>query len=128
MKKSIILLFVVIILITGCTKTEEEEEVKNLTCTYYDTREGNKYNTEVKIDLDNNIVTNATATITYDDEELASQMCEIYKIAGDIDLTCNSKVITMNDYQKSIATSLGKDELTKDDIVKYFEDQSYDCE
>ncbi len=97
-----------------------------MTCSYAYTGSDYEYNSEVEFKVKDNIVVSATATMTYQDEKKAKNMCEIFKISSDVseDLVCDDNIIKVNNYHKSVS----QNDITKDQFVKYLEEQKFDCE
>ena len=122
MKKYTVLTLIVVTLFTsGCTKKE------SLNCTYKNDSEGNVYTTNVDIKIEDDIVVDATAIITYESQSIAATMCRIYGQTSNKDsVSCNDKVITLKDFHKSISND-NYDNLSKEDIIKNFENQGYTC-
>ena len=121
MKYKILLLSVMFVFMTGCGKEE------TLTCTSENTTQGAEFKSVVDIEIKKDMVTNATATITYQDEEVANKMCNVFKFAQDSEqnLECNGKVITYKNFHKS-ANSTGTS--TKEEFVEYMKNNGYVCE
>ena len=119
--KRLILILVLILVICGCSKKESK-----VTCTYESFYAKNKYKTTVDITIDNkNMVTDATYESVYQDEDNAKSMCSSLKLIGDSeDLSCDENTITIKNFHKSITEK----DLSKDNIIKYFENQEYTCE
>ena len=115
MKKYIILLIMIVFFTSGCTKKE------SLTCTYINDSEGNVYTTNVDIKIEDDIVVDATAVITYESQSAAATMCKIYGYTSNKDtVSCDDNVITLKDFHKSISN----DNLSKEDIIKNFSQSS----
>ncbi len=116
--KYIILLPLIVLLVTGCGKVEK------MTCTLY-TDEDSPYTATIDVEYQNNIITNATSKMEFKDEATANNMCAIFNAAEDAknNLECNGTTIIMKNYHKSVS----KEEIKKEDFVKYLEDQNYEC-
>lgn len=119
MNKKIILLLV--ILLTGCGKT-----VETLNCTRETTTEGNEVVTEIKSEVNKDgIIKNAVSTMTYKDEIVAKDMCDVFRLASDSKyVKCDGKVITIKNYHKSLA---GKNKLTKETFLEHMDNNNYTC-
>lgn len=124
MKKAILFLFP-LLLLTGCNNKKELKQ-EQMRCYFENMNQGVEFITDVNADIENDKVKYAKATMTYQSDEFANQMCEILKQAEDAgsNLTCDGKVITIDNYHKSISEK----ELTKDEFVDYMERQQFTCE
>ena len=109
MKKSIIIVFAILVL-TGCSKT--------ITCKNSGNEINIKYNGEEIKDIN--------YVATFDNEELAESMCPImeYTLKEGSTIDCDGNTVKVKDYQYSIDV----EDLTKDNVVNYFESQNYTCE
>ncbi len=123
MKYKIILLLLLGFILTGCGN----KTVETITCIYQNNNESTKYKTEVVAEVNkDNIIKNATATINFQDEDLAKEMCNNFSVVDDAEnVTCKDKKIVIKKYHKSIS---GKNDLTKDAFLDYMEDNNYICE
>lgn len=118
MKKIILLLFTTIVL-CGCEKTE------NLICTNVDISSSNAHETNVNIVIKDNIVETATYVTTLDDTESAQNLCTLFQSADENDnVLCDGQTITIKNFHQSIS----KNDLSRSDIVNYFEKQGYTCQ
>lgn len=120
MKHKILLLLLVLILFAGCSKKEK------LTCSIENTNEGSEFKTVINAELKDDIVTNATATMTYKDEESATNMCNILKVANDAEgnLECKGKEIIIKNYHKSLNSN---GDITKEDLLEYMDNNKFTC-
>lgn len=123
MKFKSILLFLLGILLTGCGN----KTVETISCIYQNTNEGTEYKTEVLAEVNKDgIIKNAVATINFQDENLAKEMCSNLSVANDVkNVKCEEKKITIKNYHKSIS---GKNKMTKEDFLEYMDDNRYVCE
>lgn len=109
----------IILVLCGCSVKQEE-----YACTYENTDKYNRYTTNVRIKIKNDVVEDATVVITYKDKTLADNMCDIYKGANESDaVECKDEVITLNRFHKSIST----DDISLDEVLEYFGDRNYTC-
>lgn len=112
----IILLIIGIVFLSGCNKT--------YTCSYKDNT-NNKYESIIHYKIKDNIVIEAHAEMTYKDEQTASYMCEVFKYANDANdtLKCDGKVISIDDFQKSVK----EEDMTQEEFITYLEQQKFTC-
>lgn len=117
MKKIIVIIFLGITL-SGCNETNEE-----YSCVYENTTKGNEYTTVIEFETEGNEIKASIGTITYKDENVAKNMCEIYKMASDAkgNLECNDKVIIINNYHLSVQKN------SKSELLEYLEGRKFTC-
>ncbi len=122
MKKGLIILSL-LILLTGCKDKTKEEKIN---CFFQNTYEGSEFTTNIDVSIKNNIVTNATAVMTFKEESLAQTMCSVLKQTEDSgnDLICEDTKITINNYHKSVSSK----DMTKEEFLEYMKNQEYICE
>ena len=122
--KKFAIIFILFLALTGCKEKYPKEE--KLACNFTNTYEGSEFTTDVDVEIKKNIVTNAQAVMTFKDEKLASSMCDIFKLSEDAagNLVCDNLHIIVNNYHKSISSK----NMTKDEFIKYMEDQEFTCE
>ena len=109
--KKIFLLAGIAFLLCGCSN-------KTTICT--------SDNVKVEIITNGNNIKTITALYEYENSEVVTNMCPTMKKIAKVseDVTCEGKIIKIENYEKNIII----DELTKDSIIKYFENQSFTCE
>ena len=123
--KKIIILTLAIVLLSGCGPKKEAKK-ETLNCFFQNTSEGSEFKTDIAVNVENDIVKYAKATMTYEDKNLAKTMCDIFKKSDDAsdDLKCGDNFIIIDNYHKSISS----EELSKTDFLKYMESQQFICE
>ena len=124
--KKILILTLALVMLSGCG-CQKETKKETMNCFFQNTNEGSEFTTNVDVEIVNDIVTDATATMNYKEENLAKTMCDIMKQASDADndnLTCGDKFIIIKNYHKSIS----KEKLNKKDFINYMENQEFICE
>ena len=118
-----------LLIITGCTKNKEEDkEIKKetISCSYENMNKGVQFITKIDAKIENDKVKSAKATMTYQDAKFAKSMCDTLKKADDAsdDLKCEDKVITIDNYHKS----LSEKEMTKKEFLDIMDSQQFICE
>ena len=124
MKKALILLTTLTLLV-GCEVKDKKND--SISCSFKNTDEDVEFTTNVDISTEDDIVKSATYTMDFEDESLSTFMCNITKQTTNVnseDLVCSNKSIVINNYQKTVS----EDKMTKDDFIKYLEDQKFVCE
>lgn len=118
MKKTLLIVLIILTL-SGCGKKKE-----TINCSLT-TTEGIKLTTVVNIKIKDDIVTDATATMTYEDEETANNMCKIFNVASDAGnkVECKGDTIVIKDYHKTLSDK----DLTKEEMIDYHTSRNYTC-
>lgn len=126
MKKLFGLSLISLLVLTGCGSSN------SLTCTGSAEENGQKVEMELKANFDkDDKLESAKATMTFDDEETAEQMCKLFEMANGaveddqkIDYECNGKKVTIDGYEKMLEMK----EITKDEFKKEMEsDEGITC-
>ena len=130
MKKTIIIFVLLLILVSGCGKKEEKSNTSKdeyIICHLENMNKGVESITEVRANIKENKLKDAKAIITYETEEFANTMCDIFSKAEDSEgnLKCEDKTINIDNYHKSINN---EKELTKEEFLTYMENQNFICE
>ena len=118
--KKIIILSILILITAGCGKKSED-----FSCSYTVQSDGKEYITKVEVKVQENNVIDATAYLTFNDDEFAQSMCSMLSSTSDAEgnLECDGRNITIKNYHKS----LSNETFTKDKLIKYLEDLNYSC-
>lgn len=105
--KKLVLFILSVLILSGCTKTCKNDTFN------------------VDIELSGKNVKSITANFDYETEEEAKEMCEVVKgtVSNKEDVYCKSSSIKVKNYEKNIII----DDLTKENVVEYFEDNGFVC-
>lgn len=121
MKKLFGLSLISLLVLTGCGSSN------SLTCTGSAEENGQKVEMELKADFDkDDKLESVKATMTFDDEETAKQMCSLFELANGaaeddqkIDYECSGKKVTIKGYEKM----LEMEGTTKEEFKKEMESE-----
>ena len=118
--KKIIILSILILITAGCGKKSED-----FSCSCTVQSNGKEYTTKIDAKVQENNVIDATAYLTFNDDEFAQTMCNWLRSASESEgnLECNGRNITVKNYHKS----LSNETFTKDKLITYLEDLNYSC-
>lgn len=114
--KKILLFTFICILFTGCDKKEKFECTKR--------SDEDKVTIKILFEIKNETLDNSIATMTYDEEETAKSMCEVFTAAYTKDnVKCENNAVTVQNYQQF----LNENYLGKDKLKEYYEEREYSC-
>lgn len=113
------------VMLTGCGKNQ-------ITCTGAEEQDGQKIEMKVTAKPKDGKVTEATATMTFAEEDTAKQMCSLFEMANGLteegkklDIKCDGKDITIKNYL--LMQDDAKEEYTEDEFIKLMEDGKLTC-
>lgn len=108
--KKIVILVISIFLVTGCSRT--------IKCS------NNEFSVDVR--MKGKEVKTITAYFDYETKEEATSMCDVIKgiVTNKEDVVCKEKSIEVKNYEDNIDI----ENLTKDNIKSYFENNGFICE
>lgn len=113
------------VMLTGCGKNQ-------ITCTGSEEQDGQKIELKVTATPKDGKVTEAEATMTFENEDTAKQMCALFEMANGfaedrkkIDIKCDGKSLTVGNYLQMQDNE--KTEYTEDEFIKLMEDEKLTC-
>lgn len=123
---SFLLIFTLVFFITGCTFLG----FGTVKCTNTVNDMGIQENIEITTSFKNNHVNKTKAIATFDTEENAKYVCDVFKQLNSnlVNFSCNGKTITFNNYDVIMKRVISNyNELTKDEYIKELQDSGYTC-
>ena len=131
MRKYILLLFVGLFLLSGCGN-------KEVVCTGEEDLEGENVKAEIVAKLENDKVDSVSATMTFDSEDSANQMCSIFNLYNSsienddykIDVSCDGTKMTFNNYTELLSLEDDSDSIigmSRDDFIQAMEEDELSC-
>lgn len=131
MRKYILLLFVGLFLLSGCGN-------KEVVCTGEEDLEGENVKAEIVAKLKDDKVDTVSATMTFDSEDSANQMCSIFDLYNSsienddykIDVSCDGTKMTFNNYTELLSLEDDSDSIigmSRDDFIQAMEEDELSC-
>ncbi len=131
MRKYILLLFVGLFLLSGCGN-------KEVVCTGEEDLEGENVKAEIVAKLEDDKVDSVSATMTFDSEDSANQMCSIFDLYNSsienddykIDVSCDGTKMTFNNYTELLSLEDDSDSIigmSRDDFIQAMEEDELSC-
>ena len=131
MRKYILLLFVGLFLLCGCGN-------KEVVCTGEEDLEGENVKAEIVAKLEDDKVDSVSATMTFDSEDSANQMCSIFDLYNSsienddykIDVSCDGTKMTFNNYTELLSLEDDSDSIigmSRDDFIQAMEEDELSC-
>ena len=131
MRKYILLLFVGLFLLSGCGN-------KEVVCTGEEDLEGENVKAEIVAKLEDDKVDSVSATMIFDSEDSANQMCSIFDLYNSsienddykIDVSCDGTKMTFNNYTELLSLEDDSDSIigmSRDDFIQAMEEDELSC-
>ena len=131
MRKYILLLFVGLFLLSGCGN-------KEVVCTGEEDLEGENVKAEIVAKLEDDKVDSVSATMTFDSEDSANQMCSIFDLYNSsienddykIDVSCDGTKMTFNNYTELLSLKDDSDNIigmSHDYFIQAMEEDELSC-